>query len=101
MQSSEKMENIITDLDYNVKFSYMGAPRSFPEHWHEFAEFIIATDNNGSYSVGNEQYHLDTGDLLLIWPGEMHSNISVTSNSSLLLQFGDNFIYNCHDLMRT
>lgn len=44
MQSSEKMENIITDLDYNVKFSYMGAPRSFPEHWHEFAEFIIATD---------------------------------------------------------
>ena len=23
MQSSEKMENIITDLDYNVKFSYM------------------------------------------------------------------------------
>ena len=99
MQSSEKMENIITDLDYNVKFSYMGAPRSFPEHWHEFAEFIIATDNNGSYSVGNEQYHLDTGDLLLIWPGEMHSNISVTSNSSLLLQFGDNFIYNCHDLM--
>ena len=56
MQSSEKMENIITDLDYNVKFSYMGAPRSFPEHWHEFAEFIIATDNNGSYSVGNEQY---------------------------------------------
>lgn len=41
MQSSEKMENIITDLDYNVKFSYMGAPRSFPEHWHEFAEFII------------------------------------------------------------
>lgn len=40
MQSSEKMENIITDLDYNVKFSYMGAPRSFPEHWHEFAEFI-------------------------------------------------------------
>lgn len=99
MQSSEKMENIITDLDYNVKFSYMGAPRSFPEHLHEFAEFIIATDNNGSYSVGNEQYHLDTGDLLLIWPGEMHSNISVTSNSSLLLQFGDNFIYNCHDLM--
>ena len=99
MQSSEKMENIITDLDYNVKFSYMGAPRSFPEHWHEFVEFIIATDNNGSYSVGNEQYHLDTGDLLLIWPGEMHSNISVTSNSSLLLQFGDNIIYNCHDLM--
>ena len=69
------------------------------EPYCEEAEFIIATDNNGSYSVGNEQYHLDTGDLLLIWPGEMHSNISVTSNSSLLLQFGDNFIYNCHDLM--
>ena len=77
----------------------MGAPRSFPEHWHEFAEFIIATDNNGSYSVGNEQYLLDTGDLLLIWPGEMHSNISLTSKSSLLLQFCDNFIYNCLELM--
>ena len=99
MQASEKMENIITDHDYNVKFSYMGAPVSFPEHWHEFAEFIIATDDGGRYSIGNEQYTLNTGDLLLIWPGEMHSNICVTADSSLLLQFGDNFIYNCHDLV--
>lgn len=99
MQSSDKMENIIPDCDYNVKFSYMGAPISFPEHWHEFAEFIMATDDGGSYSVGSEQYTLNAGDLLLIWPGEIHSNICVTANSSLLLQFGDNFIYNCHDLM--
>lgn len=40
MQSSEKMENIITDLDYNVKFSYMGAPRSFPEHWESMKVFL-------------------------------------------------------------
>lgn len=98
MQSSDKMEKVITDRDYNIKFSYLASPPSFPAHWHEFVEFILATANNCQYSVGTEQYLLNKGDLLLIWPGEMHSNVSVPAGTSLVLQFGDNFIYSCHDL---
>lgn len=98
MKALEKMEKVVIEHDYNIKFSYLSSPPVFPNHWHEFVEFILATTDNNLYSIGDEQIILNEGDLLLIWPGEMHSNIRVSADASLVLQFEDLYLYTHHDL---
>ena len=98
MKALEKKEKVIMERDYNIKFSYLSSPPTFSNHWHEFVEFILATTDHNLYSIANEQFILDKGDLLLVWPGEMHSNISVSADTSLVMQFKDHYIYNHHDL---
>ncbi len=98
MKTTENMENLQIEKEYNLKFSYLVSPQYFPEHWHEFVEFILSTADESLYSVNDVVYTLNKGDILLIWPGELHSNVSVPSGTSIVMQFGDNFIYSCHDL---
>lgn len=74
------------------------APTSFPEHWHLSAEFILAQKNDCTYTVGKDIYHINQGDLLLIWPAELHSTVKTPQNSSLLLQFSSSVIDSSADI---
>ena len=78
--------NSVTMTDYVL------APTSFPEHWHLSAEFILAKKDDCTYTIGKDTYHINQGDLLLIWPAELHSTVRTPENSSLLLQFSSSVI---------
>ena len=84
---------------YNtVSVSYQNSPTRFPEHWHLSAEFILAMKDHCQYSIGKDTYLLDEGDILLIWPSQIHSVVSTPENASLLLQFDDSLITDNNDL---
>ena len=97
----KKKEYKQENLDYNDQaalISYQESPTRFSEHWHMSAEFILAMKDHCRYSVGKDEYHLSAGDVLLIWPTELHSVLSTPEKASLILQFDDTVIAGNHDL---
>lgn len=90
-------ENISTEHN-TVNLSYQTSPTVFPEHWHLAAEFILTFKDSCHYKVGNKTYFLNSGDLLLVWPAEIHSIISTPGQASLILQFSPSIIDDCQDL---
>lgn len=81
----------------NFAFSNSASPTHFPEHWHTLAEFILAKKDGCKYSINHKEYELNSGEILLIWPMELHSIISTPSDSSLILQFRDDILIDCKD----
>lgn len=67
-------------------------PVSFPKHWHKDIEIIAIPEENSEASCGmiqinNEVYKLAPGDILMIWPGELHEVIDNSKKSMVALQF--------------
>lgn len=72
-------------------------PATFPEHWHTMAEFIYCKNSPCSYSVNREQYHLNPGDVLMIWPTELHEIQDSPQEAATILQFNDDLLSHCRD----
>lgn len=49
------------------------APLSFPTHWHHYLEITYVQDDSIIYEVNGSSYHLHPGDILIVWPGELHA----------------------------
>ena len=68
-------------------------PKHFPLHWHKYVEIISCPDSNASYQtapvirVNQSTYELSGGDVLFIWPGELHEIVNNTENQLIGLQF--------------
>lgn len=79
----ENIVNIITKELY---------PNSFPMHWHKYVEMIALlhtepSDTQASIKVNQEIYVLKPGDLLFVWPGELHEIIDNNSKQLIAIQF--------------
>ena len=57
-----------------------------PMHWHDALELIRILDGTLDVYIGNDFFHLTAGQVIIINPNELHSTISVSGNSSILLQ---------------
>lgn len=83
----------------NIHFSNMvnlipadSFPLSFPLHWHKYAEIVALPDDAGVHElpvlrIDQTAYRLSPGDLLLIWPGEVHETVENTEGKLVGLQF--------------
>ena len=70
----------------------------YPAHWHDEAEFILALKNACIYRIGEQEYRLAEGDLLLIWPREMHEMLSIPEKGTLFIQFSASLLESNRDL---
>lgn len=67
-------------------------PDSFPLHWHKYIE-IVALPEDAAVSkaptlrVNQTTYQLNPGDILLIWPGEVHEITENSDRQLIGLQF--------------
>ena len=62
--------------------------RSFPSHWHSFGEIIlVGPGEKNIYKIGQKIYNLVEGDIVLIWPLEMHEIVDADRTCSIILQF--------------
>ncbi|MBO4458368.1 MAG: helix-turn-helix transcriptional regulator [Butyrivibrio sp.] len=62
--------------------------RSFPSHWHSFGEIIlVGPGKKNIYKIGQKVYNLVEGDIVLIWPMEMHEIVDADRTCSIILQF--------------
>lgn len=98
MQQNQNRE-ILHFTDYkDVGMSYASSPSTFPEHWHLSAEFILVRKDNCCYMIDKTNYELNAGDILLVWPAEVHSVISTPENASMILQFSSEIISGLKDI---
>jgi mannose-6-phosphate isomerase-like protein (cupin superfamily) len=60
-------------------------PLDFPSvkiHWHEEAEIIVIKKGEGIVSVDLTEYHVQTGDIIFVMSGQLHS-ISQFQNNTM------------------
>lgn len=56
-------------------------------HWHPFVEILVSLSPDNHASVNFTRYTLGINDLLLIYPGDLHSIEACQENSYLVIQF--------------
>lgn len=56
-------------------------------HWHPFVEILLSLYDNNEVTINFTKYVLKTNDLVIIYPGDMHSLDHVSENAFILVQF--------------
>ena len=71
----------------DITYTKEGSPEAFPEHWHEDAEFTVALKDDCIFRIADVEYRLKTGDILLVWPRELHEVLKVPPEGTAFIQF--------------
>ncbi len=74
-------------------------PKVFPPHWHNAGEFTVILKDGCHYKVGDKTYELDKGDILLVWPQQLHETVKIPKNGAVFIQFPAVLIENNLDLV--
>ena len=77
---------------HGVSFTKGGSLGSFPQHWHNAAEFHLILKGGGVYKIDGKTYKPETGDILLMWPRELHEIVSSPKESAVFIQFSSHLI---------
>lgn len=56
-------------------------------HWHPFIEILVSLNDHNEVTVNFIQYTLRTNDLIILYPGDLHSINHATEDSFILVQF--------------
>lgn len=91
MNRNNNYEQIRFDKIINT-VSQKQYPESFPMHWHKYAEIIVVPEDAGEevqavIRLNQKLYQLHGGDILLIWPGELHEVTDNRKKNIAALQF--------------
>lgn len=67
-------------------------PRTFPLHWHNHVEIAVLPEdadgeNQPVFHINQQVYRMTPGDILFIWPGEVHEVVENTDGRLIGLQF--------------
>ena len=67
-------------------------PHSFPLHWHKYIEIAALPEDADitrppALRINQTTYQLNPGDILLIWPGEVHEIVENADSQLMGLQF--------------
>lgn len=82
-----------------VSFTERDIPSVFPPHWHNAAEFITVLKKGCQYRIDGTLYEPEAGDILLIWPRELHELIRIPDESVVFVQFSSYLIESNNDLV--
>lgn len=95
----EPKETIIFNTPSSIIVNYEESPETYPLHWHNAAEFTVALKDGCKYRINDTVYELNTGDILLAWPQQIHGTIRIPRNSALFIQFPSGILENNLDLV--
>lgn len=70
----------------------------FPSHWHHAAEFTLVRKDGCRFRIADREYAPEAGDILLIWPRELHEVLNVPDKGSMFIQFSSTLIESNTDL---
>ena len=98
MKRTENEEIIKYNQTPEINFSFENTPQVFPAHWHMSAEIILIKKDRAHYSINSQDFTAEEGDILLIWPADLHATIDAPTGSSLILQFSSGMLNTCHDI---
>ena len=84
---------------FNLSTGYK--ERSYKMHWHSYGEImLVGPGNTNIYQVNQDTYELAPGDIVMIWPMEMHAVIDADRTEALVIQFSNAFMNSLFDLQR-
>lgn len=56
-------------------------------HWHPFVEILVSLNDHNEVTINFTKYPLKTNDLVIIYPGDLHSLNHVSEDAFILVQF--------------
>ena len=68
----------------SMRFWYNIQHASFPSHWHTALEIIMPLEETFTVVTSSQEYHLDTGDIMVIPSGTIHSLQAPASGSRFI-----------------
>ncbi|MBQ8548803.1 MAG: helix-turn-helix domain-containing protein [Lachnospiraceae bacterium] len=78
----ENKSHTSTEFPYNTYLCSIPLDfRSIKLHWHEEAEIIVIKKGEGIVSVDLTEYHVQTGDIIFVMSGQLHSITQFESSS--------------------
>lgn len=88
-QNSYESMPFLMDINIIFRENY---PISYDMHWHKPIELMYYPKNAKSehhpvFSVNGETYVMNPGDILFVWPGELHETIDNAEQQIIGLQF--------------
>ena len=69
-------------------------------HWHPYAEILLSLQEGNTVTVNFNKYVLKPNDLIIVYPGDLHSVENVSKDSFLIIQFPINLITVMNDINR-
>lgn len=84
---------------HGVSLTESHAPIKFPSHWHNAAEFTLILKEGCRYKIADTVYSPAPGDILLIWPRELHETLFTPEGGSMFIQFTSGLMENNTDLV--
>ncbi len=94
-----KNEKIIFNSPSAISVTDEKCPEIFPPHWHNAAEFTVVLKDNSKYRVNDVQYELNRGDILLVWPQQIHETVRIPCQGAIFIQFSSVILENNLDLV--
>ena len=73
---NDTREIIAYEAMSGISVTHENAPCRYPAHWHNSAEFTVVLKDGCRYMIGDVEYRAKKGDILLVWPREIHEIIS-------------------------
>ncbi|MGB8450831.1 MAG: helix-turn-helix domain-containing protein [Anaerocolumna sp.] len=93
----EILDGVHEIVDYHGDFKIRIYPNreyeDYPQHWHTDTEIIMPVENNYKVIINGMTYNLDTEDIIIIPPGELHQLYAPPSGYRIILQFDCNLLY--------
>lgn len=88
MDKYAKIEQLHFNTDINT-VDYSVYPSEFPLHWHQYAECLALPKEEtcACVSINHQPVTLHTGDILILWPGELHEITDNSDHAIIALQF--------------
>lgn len=94
-----KKEKIQFNAPSSISVTENEGPETYPLHWHNAAEFTLVLRDGCKYRVNDTVYELGAGDILLMWPQQIHATIHSPHESAIFIQFPAAIIENNLDLV--
>lgn len=92
------LDGIFEQIDYEKNSSillYLNREyEDYPIHWHTAMEIIMPIEEHYKVVLNKVTYNLNTGDILMIPPGELHELYAPKIGSRIILQFDFSIIGN-------
>ena len=83
---------------HGVALASKDLPTAYPTHWHNSAEFMQILKKGCEFTIGDEVFNPEPGDILLVWPNELHTIENAPKDGYTLLQFSSTLIDNNTDI---
>lgn len=103
MTKNEQFEKLYLNSAVNPILA-TDCPENFPLHWHQYVE-IMALPHDATptvtpvVTVNNNTYHLEPGDIVFAWSGELHEIHENKDKQVVALQFPPNLITELPEFM--